>query len=428
MSRREYPGFPGPDQMSLPKMYTNGDHRLRHLPPMPSPPPPKRYKSESNPPSEVGSRYYSHSVGASERARSRQPSTAMDLCTMIDRDPVDTDPRRNARFMSNGSVATQASVVSNASQISRSSPIIYSDQKIPEKYPSYKENGRMYHGYRKGVYPLPCDEEEQDRLDIFHKLFTVARAGDGLIYAPLPPKPRILDLGCGTGIWSIEVANKHPDAFVVGCDLAPIQPANSPKNCDFYAPFDFESPWTLGDDSWDLIHMQMGAGSVASWPSLYRRVHQHLRPGAWFEQIEIDLRPRCEDKDPGRALSSWYSTLRHATESAMRPMAHSTSETIRNLQSAGFTEIDHQIVGLPLNPWHKDEHEQKVARWYNLAISESVLPLSLAPFSRVLGWTREQIDRIAADVKQEAFDKKTHTFNLLHIYQARKPVVPVPVD
>lgn len=115
--------------MSLPKMYTNGDHRLRHLPPMPSPPPPKRYKSESNPPSEVGSRYYSHSVGASERARSRQPSTAMDLCTMIDRDPVDTDPRRNARFMSNGSVATQASVVSNASQLSRSSPIIYSDQK-----------------------------------------------------------------------------------------------------------------------------------------------------------------------------------------------------------------------------------------------------------------------------------------------------------
>ncbi|CAG8889317.1 unnamed protein product [Penicillium nalgiovense] len=414
MSYRESSGsFPAPDRTSLPKMFTNGDSRLRHLPPINSPPPPKRYKSESTPGSDAGhSRYYSHSVAASDRTRSRQPSSAMDLYTLIDRDPVDKDPRRNARFTSNGSVATQASHASNASQISRSSPIIISDRKyvtsypiaIPEKYPNHKENGRTYHGYRKGIYPLPCDEEEQDRLDIFHKL--------------------ILDLGCGTGIWSIEVANKFPDSFVVGVDLAPIQPTNTPKNCDFYAPFDFEAPWTMGEDSWDIIHMQMGCGSVASWPSLYRRVFQHLKPGGWFEQVEIDFRPRVEDKDgePGRAMANWYSTLKHATEVTMRPLAHSSNETIRNLQEAGFTEIDHQIVGLPMNPWHPDSHEQKVARWYNLAISESVQPMCLAPFSRVLSWTREQIDRIAFDVKQEAFDKRIKTYNLLHIYQARKPV------
>ncbi|KAJ5096733.1 Secondary metabolism regulator laeA [Penicillium angulare] len=399
------------------------DDRLRHLPPMiASPPPPKRYKSDT-PASESGrSRYYSHSqsVPSSERARSRQTSTAMDIYTITDRDPSERDPRRTGRFTSNGSVASQASHISH---ISRSPPVIINNRKIPEKYPPISENGRLYHGYHRGMYLLPCDEEEQDRLDIFHKLMTVARASDGLIYAPHPANSRILDLGCGTGIWCIEVANKYPDSYVVGTDLAPMQPANKPKNVDFHAPFDFEGPWAMGEDSWDLIHLQMGSGSVQSWASLYKRIFEHLRPGAWFEQVEIDFEPRCDDRSlSGLALRHWYSALKHATESRNRPVSHSSREAVRNLQEAGFTEIDHQMVGLPLNPWHTDEHERKVARWYNLAISESIEPLSLAAFSRAYGWPIEKIQRMATDVKSEAFNKDIHCYNILHIYQARKPL------
>jgi len=93
----------------------------------------------------------------------------------------------------------------------------------------YVENGRFYHAWHKGKYMFPCDEvrtslcdlshssllmlihlqEEKNRLDIFHKTFTVARKGQ-LFSAPLNITPgrrcKILDLGCGTGIWSIDVA------------------------------------------------------------------------------------------------------------------------------------------------------------------------------------------------------------------------------
>lgn len=427
-------------------MLSDGHSTRRLLPPMASPPPPKRYKSDSIPAGDAGrSRYYhSQSVASSERAQSRQTSTAMDIYAITDRDPAERD-RRAGRFTSNGSVASQSSQISHASRSSPpvllangkyvrlSTPVcsclcvqdvltICHHRRIPEKYPPCKENGRLYHGYRKGTYMLPCDEYEQDRLDIFHKLFTVARVSDGLIYAPHPSNSRILDLGCGTGIWCLDVAKKYPDSFVVGVDLAPVQPPYHPKNCDFYAPFDFESPWAMGEDSWDLIHMQLGSGSVASWGSLYKRIFSHLRPGAWFEQVEIDFEPRCDDRSlSGLALRHWYQALKHATESTMRPIAHSSRETIRNLQEAGFTEIDHQMVGLPLNAWHHDEHEQEVARWYNLAISESVDPLSLAPFSRIYGWPVDKIQRIAQDVKREAFDSNIHCYNILHIYQARKP-------
>jgi ubiquinone/menaquinone biosynthesis C-methylase UbiE len=48
-------------------------------------------------------------------------------------------------------------------------------------------------------------------MDIYHKLFTVARR-DQLHQAPVPTAlqhgepPRILDVGCGTGIWAIDMA------------------------------------------------------------------------------------------------------------------------------------------------------------------------------------------------------------------------------
>lgn len=50
-------------------------------------------------------------------------------------------------------------------------------------------------------------------MDIFHKVFLVARDGLDLDYALSPDQPsKVLDLGTGTGIWSIHVAEYvyHP--------------------------------------------------------------------------------------------------------------------------------------------------------------------------------------------------------------------------
>jgi ubiquinone/menaquinone biosynthesis C-methylase UbiE len=54
---------------------------------------------------------------------------------------------------------------------------------------------------------LTTTQPEKDRMDIYHKLFTVARR-DQLHQAPIPQhgQPRILDVGCGTGIWAIDMA------------------------------------------------------------------------------------------------------------------------------------------------------------------------------------------------------------------------------
>lgn len=291
-----------------------------------------------------------------------------------------------------------------------------------ESAPLHHAYGRTYQGFRKWAYFLPCDDREQDRLDLFHRVITEARHGEGLLYSAHPPNGRIMDLGCGTGIWALDIANKNPQAHVVGIDLAPIQPHNGPPNCDFYSSFDYESLWEMGQNTWDIIHMQMASGSVVSWPSLYRRIFSHLRPGAVFEQVEIDFEPRCDDDNlKDTAISAWYQYLKEATQRTMRPLAHNWRDTVNALEGVGFELLDHQVVGLPLNPWLHDERERTVARWYNLAFLESVYPFTLAPFTRVYGSSLDYIEKTAELVKRDANNSDLHVYNLMHIYRARKP-------
>lgn len=98
-------------------------------------PPSERYQSSSIPPNErlyssaiPANHRYTPSVPASDRARSRQTSTAMDIYMITDRNPSDKDgDRRDGRFLSNGSVASQASQASRASD--SSPPVIISNRK-----------------------------------------------------------------------------------------------------------------------------------------------------------------------------------------------------------------------------------------------------------------------------------------------------------
>ncbi len=73
-------------------------------------------------------------------------------------------------------------------------------------------------------YWLPNDEPEIHRLNQQHHCFTLLKGGR-LHLAPLPSTPfRILDVGTGTGIWCIQMAEQYPTAEIIGIDISPIQP------------------------------------------------------------------------------------------------------------------------------------------------------------------------------------------------------------
>lgn len=130
-----------------------------------------------------------------------------------------------------------------------------------------------------------------------------------------------------------------------------------------------------------------------------------------MEQVEIDLRPRYEDpayeNNPNFPLNKWYQLLAEATSKAGRPIEYDLN-TPQLLESLGFADVRDYVVPLPLHfdaHWPPEGLDKKIAKWYcsclgvkNDARDYSLESLSLAPFTRILGWSLAQWKAFEAQI------------------------------
>lgn len=115
----------------------------------------------------------------------------------------------------------------------------HSTASVRESIYNYEEQyGRTYHAFRRDLlYSFPNDEPEQDRMDLhYHCLRMLMKERHWL--CPIKSPKCVLDVGAGTGIWPIDVADDHPNAKVIGVDISPIQPT-AVRICGCSIPFSF---------------------------------------------------------------------------------------------------------------------------------------------------------------------------------------------
>lgn len=265
-------------------------------------------------------------------------------------------------------------------------------------------------------------QTEMDRMDLLNETINRARKQQFHKYS-LPSEDndlRILDLGTGTGIWAITMADQYPKAEVIGMDLANIQPASIPPNLRFKVPRDWESPWSYGQESFDLIHLRMGCGAVSSWPELFHNVLMHLKPHTGrIEWVEVDYEPRNAGNVPfprNMALQRWYSHLKDATMRIERNMEYPSGNK-ELLRTLGFVDIQEEIIRLPLREWPSNRptstHERDIGRWWGTALHDGLEALCLQPFNKLFQWPPADIRRYVEEVKANIRDRRFLIYNNL---------------
>ncbi|RUS30288.1 S-adenosyl-L-methionine-dependent methyltransferase, partial [Jimgerdemannia flammicorona] len=139
-------------------------------------------------------------------------------------------------------------------------------------------------------YLLPNDDEEIGRLDYQHYVMRALIHGNfqSPIEERLEAGIRVLDLGTGTGIWSIEMAVEYPTSTFVGTDVATVFPTHDqiPKNCSFVQANTLQLPFE--DASFDFVYQRfMGlAFSPSEWKIAMKEIVRVLKPGGWIEIAE----------------------------------------------------------------------------------------------------------------------------------------------
>lgn len=273
-----------------------------------------------------------------------------------------------------------------------------------------RENGRSYHAFKRGKYVMPNDEGEQDRMDIHYHSLRLTLEEKHFI-APVTSPTHILDIGTGTGIWAMDVADDYPDAQVIGIDLSPIQPTAVPPNLEFQI-MDADVEWDF-DARFDLIHTRLMNGfSVKSWPFFYQQAYQSMQPGGWVENQEFGVDFACDDGTQlvDSAVLRWQSLWNTGIEN-LGLSGHCYPEKMKQqMETAGFVNTTLKRYKMPVGPWAKNKRLKEAGLFNLVGMVEGVSGLSTRTFTRGLGWTIEELEVLLMEVRKEWMNKRIHSY------------------
>ncbi|KAH7015504.1 S-adenosyl-L-methionine-dependent methyltransferase [Ilyonectria destructans] len=282
------------------------------------------------------------------------------------------------------------------------------------------ENGRRYHSMSEGKYNFPNDDQENERLDLQHQIWTIQFDGELALSPGASTAKRVLDIGTGTGLWAIDFAESHPAAEVIGVDLSPVQPHWVPPNCRFEID-DLEKEWTWSTP-FDFILCRGMSGCFADVPALIQKAYNALEPGGYFEIADLSLPMGCDDGTITKDSQVWkyHEALYDASVKIGRPIG-SIAKGIPTIEKAGFVDIVHREFKWPFSSWPRDPKLKAIGRYQCVNLDMGLEAFSLALLTRVAGWTKEEVLVCCAAVRREIRDRRLHGYWTMHVVYARKP-------
>ncbi|KAJ5108849.1 hypothetical protein N7456_005524 [Penicillium angulare] len=190
-----------------------------------------------------------------------------------------------------------------------------------------------------------------------------------LYRAPIRSPRNILDLGTGTGIWAIDMAE-----------------------------------------------------CVGDWPRFFKRCYDCLKPGAYFEIQESAVWIWSDDGSCpyDSALFEWVRAMDTASKFNGKPC--NIYPYLRHwMINAGFEDVQQFVYFLPYSPWPRDPYLKEIGKYQLVQAQQAVEAYSMRLFTDVLGWGEDVSMIFQAQAKHQLLDKNMHAYVKEFVVYGRKP-------
>jgi len=163
-----------------------------------------------------------------------------------------------------------------------------------------------------------------------------------------------------------------------------------------------------------------------------------------MESQEVLPTPYCDDDTiPEKwPLMEWIKNSDRAAMKAGRPLR--IANRLKNwYEEIGFVDVREEVIKIPLNSWPDDKDLKLLGRMSEENWLEGLSGFSMAPFSRNLEWSKEEIEVILANtilhingtnkcqvylinVRKAISDQSVHAYHNLFVVWGRRPETSAP--
>lgn len=163
-------------------------------------------------------------------------------------------------------------------------------------------------------------------------------------------------------------------------------------------------------------------GSIADWDRLFQQAFRHTKPGGYIELQEFRVWFHSQDGElpEDSNIQIWQRALLDGTVSFGKPI-NIIEKLAAKVKDAGFVRVQEDVLKIPIGSWPKDEKLKEIGRYMQVHAMESVEPLTLALFTRILGWSELECRVLIAKTREEFKTTRRQLYVYAHFIYGQKP-------
>lgn len=120
-------------------------------------------------------------------------------------------------------------------------------------------------------------------------------------------------------------------------------------------------------------------------------------------------------------LPNRWSDLLVSTMASIGRNLTGSQEWGSHMREVGFEHVTERRFHVPINTWARGKKNKLLGALCAQNLSEGVASMSMAAFTRIMGWSREKLEVFLVDVRKNLMNKDIHAYIVVYIAYGKKP-------